>query len=259
MDPPAFDVNREVFQPFENQLKKDFWVECRDLIADTLLNNFKKNVEFARSLHAISKSVRPAVAHVKPSQMAHDFCKIEKLIQAVLGDPIQCTARICELFITLQGEFLLVDDMFEKFFNLLDTWVGLLYKCVSTSCTVDCACKARFFDQAIAVGRADYNELCKAERPGRALFEACFGTIIMRASMMLEKLDQSIPPYSLIDKHNSQGLRKLLMDSELGFQITCTQTGHLWLHVMHDDDRCHAKAFRQNILPTSGDTPAVNF
>ena len=237
-------VNQQVFQPLEHDLKSDMWIECRNMITTCFLHNFKENLKFARALYSLSKNVE-----IKPSQLCTTFMKIQRVTRSISVDPIKGTTGLCELFITTNGQFLLDNDLFEQMFELLSKWTGMLHRCNAASCLADCECRPKFCDQIIASTHEDFNMLCKEERPGIALFHSFCGTMIHRASAMLDEINQHIPSYKLIDSYNCQGLRKLLMENGIGFQMIYTQAGHLWLHIANEDDRCGAKRFEQLMRP----------
>ena len=242
-------INSEIFQPLEQGLKSDLWIECRNMITTCFLDQFKHHVLFARALYATARQVRTEGSKIKPSQLSSIFMKIERVSRLIAVDPIKSFAGICEIFITTKGQFLLDDEMCEQIFELLTKWTGMMHRCNATGCVVGCLCRVKFCDQVIACTGEDFNVLCKAERPGLALFHSFCGPMIRRASTMLDEINQHIPSYTLIDKSNCYGLRKLLMDYGIGFQMTYTKPCHFWLRIDNEDDRCGAKKFIQLMMP----------
>lgn len=241
-----FDIASEVFLPMEKDLKKAYWVECRDLISEAFLNVFKSRAEFGQKLHLVSQ--RACSIRVKSSTMATNFIKLNKIKQ-VINDPIQAIPRLTETLISLNGEHLTNTEMMDQLFDIISNWVGHLYLCSSTECNAVCSCKVILFDQAAKLAGQTFQELCKEERPGRALFDALCGTMVIRVSSILAEIDQYIPAYVLIDQHNCSGLRELLMSSGIGFQIIYNPTGRLWMKVDNDNDRCGARSFKQLYSP----------
>ena len=238
-------VNNEVFGPIEVNVKADIWKTCRNLVTETFLNRFKQSVVFAQKLYKISN---PMSNFIKPSKMAATFSKIEKIDRTITSYPIRGSSRLLEIMLTMSGNFLLEEDMFECFFGLVNKWIGLLYKCnENPSCHSECQCGVKYCEQVITQTGVDFNDICKYERPGQALFEAWCSTMITRCSSLLEELNNFIPAYCILDQCNSDGLRKFLMENGIGFQITFTH-GHLLYTIQNEDDRCNAKSLKQLIM-----------
>lgn len=242
-----FDIEKLVFEPIEEAVKKDLWCECRDLISDCFLKDFKSNVEFGQKLYEVSKPASPK--RIKSSTMAHYFVKIGKLKQ-MLDDPIRAITKLANLLITFRGEMLLDLDMYTEFFGLLKDFVGRLYLCPSETCNDQCKCHVTFCNYAIKCSFIDDKELCSSKSPGRMLFEKLCATMIKSVNTLLQEMDSFIPTYKCIEKFNCSGLRKLLVEHKMSFQVTY-QNAILWIHVANDHDRCGAKEFLQIYLPSS--------
>ena len=246
-------LNNAVFAPIEANVKIDMWKTCRNLLTEMLLNRFKEIIITATKLYTISKSN----GKIRPSEMAATFTKIEKLDRTITAYPIRGINRLTEILLTMSGQHLLEHDMSDCFFGLVNKWIGLLHKCNGNqACHSECQCAIKYCDQVIAQTGVDFNDICKYERPGQALFEIWCSTVITRCSTMLEEIDSYIPTYATIDKFNSDGLRQFLIENGIGFQITFTQ-GNLFLYIQNEDDRCNSKSFKQYIMPVTVESYSV--
>ena len=242
-----FNIDKFVFEPIEEVSKTNLWYECRDFITNSFVKDFKSNVEFGQMLYEVAKPSSPE--KIKSSTMASSFIKIAKMKQT-LDDPIRAITKINNLLITISGELLLDADMFAEFFGLLNDWVCQLYVCENGNCSVQCKCKVNFFNYAIKCNGIDARELFKSKDPGRVLFEKLCGTMINSVHTLLKEIDTFIPNYMILEKYNCEGLRKLLVDFKIPFQIIY-QNERLWIHVANDHDRCGANAFIKKYLPSS--------